>query len=466
MCYLDNLILNTDSYKASHYLQYPPDADGLFSYLESRGGAFNRTVFFGLQTILKEYLAQPITLENIAEAREFYGAHGEPFNEAGWLHILREHGGLLPLRIKAVPEGLVVPTLQVLATVECTDPLAYWLNSHVETLLMRVWYPLTVATLSWHIKQDIRRYLQETSDDPEPQLPFKLHDFGARGVSSAESAALGGCAHLVNFRGTDTLSGILAARRYYHEAMAGHSIPAAEHSTMTAWGREAEVDAYRNMLTQFAKPGRAVAVVSDSYDVFHAVDAIWGGELREEVIRSGATVVIRPDSGDPATVVLKVAQILEQRFGSVVNGKGYRVINQVRIIQGDGVNRHSIVEILEKLKSNGFAADNIAFGMGGALLQQLHRDTLKFAMKASAVRRNGQWLAISKNPATDPGKQSKAGRLSLFRSRTTGEYASLRIDQGPIGADYEEVLEPVWENGRLLRDWRFEEIRARAAATA
>ncbi|MGZ8219825.1 nicotinamide phosphoribosyltransferase domain-containing protein, partial [Methylomagnum sp.] len=269
---LSNLLLNTDSYKTSHFLQYPPDSTGMFSYFESRGGAWDKTLFFGLQMILKEFLAKPITAEHIAEAKAFWQAHGEPFDEAGWRHILDVHGGYLPVTIHAVPEGMVVPTHNALFTVECVDPRVYWINSHLETLLVRVWYPVTVATQSWHIKQNIAAYLRQTSDDPEGQLLFKLHDFGARGVSSAESAAIGGCAHLVNFRGTDTASGVLAARRYYGEPMAGHSIPAAEHSTITAWGRDGETDAYRNMLRQFAQPGRLVAVVSDSYDVFNAVE--------------------------------------------------------------------------------------------------------------------------------------------------------------------------------------------------
>src|SRR5699024_5247826 len=142
-----------------------------------------------------------------------------------------------------------------------------WLPSYLETLLLRVWYPITVATLSWHVRQTIGRFLERTSDEAETQLPFKLHDFGARGVSSLESAAIGGAAHLVNFQGTDTLAALMLARAYYHEPMAAFSIPAAEHSTITVWGRDHEVDAYRNMLAHFAKPGALLSVVSDSYDI-------------------------------------------------------------------------------------------------------------------------------------------------------------------------------------------------------
>jgi nicotinamide phosphoribosyltransferase len=328
-----------------------------------------------------------------------------------------------------------------------------------------------VATISWHARQTIRQFLERTSDDPEGQLPFKLHDFGARGVSSAESAALGGAAHLVNFMGTDTVSGVLAARAHYGEPMAGYSIPAAEHSTITSWGREHEVDAYRNMLRQFARPGAIVAVVSDSYDIFHAIREHWGRTLREDVIRSGATVVIRPDSGDPVAVVHQCLELLDEAFGHTLNRKGYRVLNHVRVIQGDGINPTSIRAILERITSAGYATDNLAFGMGGALLQQLNRDTQKFALKCSAARIDGQWIDVYKDPVTDKGKQSKRGRMTLARHPQTGAWrtvtlpaAAASMTELPLPEGHVDALQTVWEDGRLLVDQRFADIRARAAA--
>lgn len=468
---LDNLLLNTDSYKASHWLQYPPGTDATFFYVESRGGVHDRTVFFGLQAILKEYLAKPVTHADIDEARDLFAAHGEPFNETGWRYIVDTHGGLLPIRIRAVPEGTVVPTHQALVTIESTDPQAYWVPSYLETLLLRLWYPVTVATISWHAKQTIRQFLERTSDDPEGQLPFKLHDFGARGVSSTESAAFGGAAHLVNFLGTDTVSGLLLARRYYHEPMAGYSIPAAEHSTITSWGREHEVDAYRNMLTQFGKPGAIVAVVSDSYDIFHAIREHWGKTLREEVIASGATLVVRPDSGDPVDVVHQCVSMLDEAFGHTVNGKGYKVLNHVRVIQGDGINPTSIRAILERITSYGYATDNLAFGMGGALLQRLDRDTQKFALKCSAARIDGEWIDVYKDPVTDKGKSSKRGRMTLVRHREYGHFKTVPVP--PEAASLEEAVKPmgfddamvtVWEDGRIVNDWTFAQVRALANA--
>jgi len=337
---LHNPILNTDSYKASHYLQYPPHTSAMFSYIESRGGRYDYTLFFGLQMLLKEYLCRPITAEMIDQAQTFYAAHGEPFNADGWRYILNRYRGYLPVRIRAVPEGSVIPTHHVLATVECDDPQVFWLTSWLETMLLRIWYPITVATQSWHLRQIIRDALRLSSDDLS-QLPFKLHDFGARGVSSAESAAIGGAAHLVSFQGSDTVLGVMAANLYYHDPMAAFSVPAAEHSTVTSWGQAHESDAFRNMLRVFGKPGAIVSVVSDSYDLFAAL-RLWGSELKQAVIDSGAMLVIRPDSGNPQDIVLRSIASLDSDFGSTVNSKGRKVLNHVRILQGDGVNPASI----------------------------------------------------------------------------------------------------------------------------
>ena len=458
-----NIILNTDSYKVSMFKQYPVGTTGVYSYIESRGGRYDRTVFFGLQAFIKEYLQVPITQNDIDIADEILTAHGEPFNRAGWQYILDKHDGYLPVVIRAVPEGTVVPVKNVLATIENTDPECFWLTTWLETALLRaIWYPTTVATQSHKIREVILDYLERTGD---PSLiDFKLHDFGARGVSSMESAGIGGAAHLVNFMGTDTITGVLYAREYYNAGISGFSIPAAEHSTITSWGRDNEVNAYDNMLTQFAKPGSIVAVVSDSYDIFNAASKLWGEELKQKVIDSGATVVIRPDSGDPDIVCRKLVAILGEKFGYTTNAKGYKVLNNVRLIQGDGVNESTIRTILGGFQAYGWSADNIAFGMGGALLQQLDRDTQKFAMKCSAVMVNGEWRDVVKDPVTDPGKKSKAGRIQLWKSG--GEWVTA-IDQ-PTGwhdkgiGEFVNVLEEVYRNGKLVKEISFDEVRQNA----
>lgn len=458
---MNNLILDTDSYKASHFMQYPPGMSAMFSYIESRGGRYDRTVFFGLQYILKRYFTERVTMEMVEQADTFLRAHGEPFPREGWEYIARELGGRLPLKIRAVPEGSVVPTHNVLVTVESTDPRVYWVVGWLETQLMRVWYPITVATQSYFIKQDILAALEKSSDDPWSEIGFKLHDFGSRGVSSRESAEIGGMSHLVNFMGSDTLAGVWCANQYYHSNMAAFSIPAAEHSTITAWGKKREVDAYRNMLHQFAKPGAILACVSDSYDLDNAVQNLWGNALRDQVIASGATLVIRPDSGDPPTIVRHTLEQLDAAFGHTINSKGYRVLNHVRVIQGDGINQTSLRAILQNAMEGGYSASNVTFGMGGALLQQLNRDTQKFAMKLSEVVINEKHLPAFKDPVTDPGKKSKAGRLDLIQTENGYE----TIASNGAQPDARTAMRTVYEDSELLIDETLDTIRARANAT-
>lgn len=457
---LDNICCLTDSYKVSHYKQYPPGSQTVYSYFESRSGStFPETVFFGLQYFLQRYLAgSVVTQAKIDAADALFARHfGSPvFNRRGWEHILRRHEGRLPVEIKAAPEGTVVPESNVLMTIENTDPEVYWLTNWLETLLVQVWYPSTVATQSRAMKRVILDALSRTGD---PSLiAFKLHDFGFRGVTCPEQAALGGAAHLVNFQGTDTVAGLLLARQIYHCEMAGFSIPAAEHSTITSWGEEHEVDAMRNMLVQY--PTGLVACVSDSFDIFRACREYWGRQLKAEVLAREGTLVVRPDSGDPPTVVVKVLELLGEAFGTTTNAKGYRVLHpKVRVIQGDGIDFEMLGRILAAMETARWSADNIAFGSGGGLLQKLNRDTQRFAFKCSSIVVNGEERDVFKRPITGRDKLSKAGRLKLIE-RDGRQLTVAARDRG------EDLLQPVFRNGKILQRWSLAEIRQRADLAA
>ena len=352
-----------------------------------------------------------------------------------------------------------MPVHNPLVIIESTDPQVPWLPGWLETALLRaVWYPTTVCTVSWAIRNTIREYLEKTADDPEAELPFKLHDFGARGVSSLESAGLGGMAHLVNFQGIDTVAALIYARNYYGAEMAGYSIPAMEHSTVTSFGRAGEAQAYRQMLETFGKPGALLAMVIDSYNREHAVGQIIGEELRELVQNSGATVVIQPDSGDPPFVVLRTVQTLEAKFGATVNQKGYKVLKGVRVIQGDGVNADTIRKVLFLLEQWGYSASNVAFGMGGALLQHPHRDTQKFAQKLHLVTVNGESYGVGKSPVDDPSKLSK-------KSYVIQDDRGIRTVELPLEASQphpQSILQTVFENGAITRRYTWEEVRGNA----
>lgn len=458
-----NLIFDTDSYKPSQWLQYPPNTTKMYSYFESRGGYSPITVFFGLQYILKKYFTKPITITDVEEAKKFMASHGVPFNYEGWMYIAKELKGKLPVRIKAVPEGSVIPISNILMSIESTDPKVFWIVNYLETALVRLWYPISVATNSWHTKQIIKKYLDLTSDDTAAEIDFKLHDFGSRGATSQESAMIGGAAHLINFKGSDTIAGVWMANEYYNEKMAGFSIPASEHSTMTMWGRDNEVKAYENMIKQFGD-NFVFACVSDSYDIFNAISKLWGEMLKEKVLNMKAGLVVRPDSGDPVAVPVKCVQLLDEKFGHTLNSKGYKVLNKVRVIQGDGIDKNDVDMILGQLYILGYSATNITFGMGGGLLQKnLNRDTHKFAFKCSWAEVDGKEVEVFKQPITDTVKKSKKGKLDLIK------YEDLPKEEGkeyvqtvPYGTDsHLSLMRTVYENGELLIDDNFADIRKR-----
>lgn len=455
-----NPILMTDSYKVSHWLQYPPGTEHVYSYFESRGGVYPSTVFFGLQYILDKHLKWGFDWYDIQEAQEYCEAHfgtHKLFNMSGWMSLMAKHKGNLPIRIKAVPEGTVVPTGNALMTVENTDPEFPWLTNYFETILSQVWYPTTVATVSYHVKTIIMEYLLRTGTKED--IDFKLHDFGFRGSSSLETAAIGGAAHLVNFKGTDNLPPLLLLKRHYMADVAGFSIPASEHSTMTAWGRKNEVEAFRNMIKQYGDLP-LYAVVSDSYNIYDACANLWGKELKQEVINANGTLVVRPDSGDPAHTTLRVLEILGTRFGYQVNSKGYRVLHpKVRVIWGDGLEPETIDSILGRMRNNGWSADNISFGMGGGLLQKVDRDTQMFAFKCSSVTINGEEKDVYKQPVGQEMKVSKSGRLGLYKDVFTGNVATLR--QHNNRRRQNDLLETVFENGEVVKRYSLEEIRER-----
>ena len=466
----NNLILLADAYKYSHHQLYYPGTTHVYSYLESRGGKFNSTVFYGLQYFLKEYLeGVAFTQEDLDQAEPFMQqvfGRDEVFDKRKFQYILDQHGGRLPVRIKAVPEGTAVPIQNVLMTIENTDPNCFWLTNFLETLLMQVWYPCTVATISREVKKVVTDYYAKTATQgAEAGIAFVLNDFGYRGVSSVESAALGGSAHLVNFMGSDNLAGSVLAQQYYHtQEVYGKSIPATEHSICTLLGEKGELDVFRHVLNTF--PTGIVACVSDSYNIFRACEAYWGEALKTQVLERDGTLVIRPDSGDPVMTLLTIFETLFEKFGYTTNDKGYRVLPpQVRVIQGDGVNYDAIKGMYQALQEHGISAENLVLGMGGALLQKLDRDTQQFALKCSYAKVNGEEVIVQKSPTEMDAqgriagsfKKSKGGRLKLVHHHDT--YQTVAETDHPALKDQ---LMTVFENGELTKEWIFEEVRERA----
>jgi nicotinamide phosphoribosyltransferase len=454
-----NVILNTDNYKHCHYALYPPGTEYVSSYIESRGGAYPVTMFVGLQAYIREYLMRPITLENIDEAEAHCREIGMPFRRENWMGVLNDHDGLLPVEIEAVPEGTVLPTRNVLVQLINTDPKYYWATSFFETALLRsIWYPTTIGTISWIAKQVIKQAYAQTSDnDNNKTIRHILHDYGARGVSSQESAALGGMAHLVNFNQSDTVPGVLASKKYYNHVTPALSGPNSEHASFNAWGRESEAKAMRNMIEKYRSYG-VVILLTDSYNHENAVRNIIGKELKSLIQAGPGLIGVRPDSGDPVHVTSDTTEWLIESFGCTVNKKGYKVLpDYIRVVQGDGITLDSLRDIFIEMERRGLAADNAVFGMGGGLLQHCNRDTLNFGQKASAAKINGHWVDVFKEPTGASFKVSKRGRLALqFKN---GDYQTVPRDSIPAE---ENLLQPVFRNGKLLKKWDFSELIERS----
>lgn len=456
-----NIILLTDSYKLTHHYMYPLGTQYVYSYFEARNGAkFDKTILFGLQAILREHFEGVVlTKEMIDEAEALAAVHfGNPdiFNRQRWDDMLEEHGGRLPLEIKAVDEGTPVPNSNVLFTVCNTDPKYPWLTNAVESLLMHVWYPSTVCSLSYSIKKTMQNFLQKTGT-PEG-INFMLHDFGFRGATGVEASELGGMGHLVNFMGTDTVPALKAAKKYYDAdySTLAFSVPATEHSIMTSMGQEGEYNITEELIKSY--PTGILSCVIDSYN-WEKFVRYCGTTLKDDILARDGVFVFRPDSGNPLFVVQKLLVLLAQHFGSTWNDKGYQVLNpKVRIIWGDGIDADGIEGILTMMEEQNWSADNIVFGMGGGLLQKVNRDTQRFAIKCSANCRSGKWYDIQKDPL-DATKKSKAGKLALVESEGYG-YITEKVPYDDCSDS--GLLTPTFKDGVLLKDLKFNQIRENA----
>ena len=311
---MNSLINLSDSYKYSQPWQYPLNMVGMFDYAEARSNkVYPATLFHGLQGIINKYLMKPITEMEIYNAQKEAEQHGIPFNISGWLHILNVHNGFIPVKIKAVDEGTLVPTKNVLFTIKSTDEKVPWVVGFLETLLMKSWYPSNIATRSYYVKQMIQKYWDQTVEKSEHfGINFAFHNFGDRGSSSVESAAIGGTAHLTQFLGTDNFNSLSYARKYYSSTEPGFSIPATEHSSTTAWGKDSELDMIMAHLEFNKGKADTIAAVCDSYDYLKTVDAITSGKFKSKIESDDyPKFIIRPDSGDPLDMIDDTLDIME-----------------------------------------------------------------------------------------------------------------------------------------------------------
>ncbi|MGV3605340.1 MAG: nicotinate phosphoribosyltransferase [Planctomycetaceae bacterium] len=463
----NNPLLRTDVYKMGHMLQYAPGTSKVYSYLCARSSReYSECVWFGLQYFLKQYLTQPITQANVQEFIHAYGSIlGQKSQETEEKLIQLARLGYWPIKIKALPEGTIVPVRNALMTITNTLPHYGWAVGFLESLLLKVQYPTRVATNSLQYRKTIEAACIKTGCSGGED--FLVHDFGYRSDDSEEGAGISGAAHLIAFRGSDTVPAWPFLREYYGETGDPMiSVPASEHSVMCSYGVDNEMQAFERMLELY--PSGFVSIVSDTYDIYHVCTEILPA-LKQRILARNGKVVIRPDSGNPPNIICGdpnapigspafkgVLQLLAEEFGYSTNASGYKVLNEkVGLIYGDGMYHQRYIDTLARMEKMGFAAANLVIGIGG-ILRSGTRDTLGMAIKATHVIVDGAPRDILKSPITDPGKKSHTGLFHVYRN-TSGVLCT--NDKATPAEEENSLLQTVFEDGRVVKEFTFDEVR-------
>jgi nicotinamide phosphoribosyltransferase len=505
-------IMATDGYKLDHRRQYPEGTEHVYANWTPRGSRIpevTHVTFVGLQYAIKKHLMENFEAFFAADVDEVCAEYQRMLdnylgpNDIGTDHIRALHNlGYIPLEFKALPEGTAVPLRVPMFTVENTHPEFFWLTNYFETILSaELWMPMTSATIASRIRRSLNEWAVKTGESVDG-VGFQGHDFSMRGMAGLEAAILSGMGHLVAFTGTETVPVLAEIEQYYPMTgfLAG-TVPATEHSVMCAGGQEDERETFKRLLNLY--PTQILSVVSDTWD-FWNVMTVTLPSLKDEILergKSGAKLVVRPDSGDPADIICGTyrhsggdsifpltpekkgaIEILWDTFGGTVNEAGYKVLNPaVGLIYGDAMNFDRINDINQRLADKGFASTNWVAGIGSFNYQYQTRDTFGFAMKATNVIINGVEKPIFKDPKTDNGlKKSLKGRIAVTKklrvdfsqSNQNGlvnHTADLVAQDDSVAeqrdktiAEGKDLLETVWKDGKFVKEITFDEIRANA----
>ena len=480
-----------DFYKISHRAMYPQGTEVVYSTWTPRASRvkdIDHVVWFGGQAFYKEYLidlfnehffSRPKT-EVIQEyARVIKYTLGDLNPETKHLEDLHDLG-FLPLSIKALPEGTVVPLRVPVLTIQNTDPRFFWLTNFIESLASsELWQPSTSATIAREYKMLIDKFALETVGNTDFSM-FQGHDFSMRGMSSLRSAITSGLGHLTSFAGTDTIPAIAAAEAYYNAnietELVGTSVPATEHSIQCAYAND---EKYLKRMLSEVHPSGIVSIVADGYDFWDVLTRVVPSLKPEILARKGGAVgdkvVIRPDSGDPVKIVcgdpmaLKgspehkgAIQVLWETFGGTISDKGYKILDShIGLIYGDAITLKRAEEIMSRLKVNGFASTNVVFGIGSYTYQYNTRDTFGFALKSTLCVINGDEKQIFKDPKTDDGiKKSQKGRVVVIQENNEFKVIDSFNLTDVISKDQ---LREVFRDGKILIEEKFSDIKARIA---
>lgn len=494
-----------DGYKADHRPQYPVGTERVYSNMtprKSRVEGVNAVLSVGMNIFIKEYLidrwnntffSQPkdVILRNYKRRMDNYlGKDAISVEHIGELHDL----GYLPIEIKSMDEGTLVPIGVPIFTIENTKKEFFWLTNYMETLVSNImWKPITSATTAYQYRKRFNEYADITGYD-KSFIQWQGHDFSFRGMSGTEDALLSASAHLMVFTGTDTIPAIDLLEMFYHAnsdlELVGGSVPATEHSVMCMGDKESEINTFRRLINVLYPKG-IVSIVSDTWD-FWKVITEYLPELKQDIMTRGgeafSRLVIRPDSGDPVKIItgwtneeiafasktfennacgraerLGAFESLWNTFGGIINAKGYKELNsKIGLIYGDAISLEKQLLILSRLEAKGFSANNLVLGLGSYTYEYVTRDTYGFAMKATWGMVNGVAKEIFKDPKTDRGfKKSAKGLLMVYRD----ENGDLKLkDQCTREEEQRSLLTTTFKDGVLYKDPTLSEIRGRIDA--
>lgn len=493
-----NAVLLTDGYKLDHRRQYPEGTEFVYSNWTPRSNkyfpeAIDGAVVFGLQYFIKKYLIEKFNKDffelSEEEAVATFKRRIDTFlgeNQVGTEHIRALHKlGYLPVRIKSLPEGSICPIRVPMHTVVNTLPEFFWLTNFLETLMScELWLPITSATTARVYRKELERHAEKTGFSPDVMLGFLCHDFSMRGMAGLEASITSGMGHLTSFVGSETLPAIDAIEKYYNadaeKELIAMTVPASEHSVMCAGGKDDEFETFKRFITELYPKG-FVSIVSDTWDLWQVVTE-FVPRLKDEILARDGRLVIRPDSGDPVHIICGynaedfenfeeeaamnaterkgVYELLWDIFGGTINEKGYKVLDpHIGVIYGDSITLDRQKEIYRRLEEKGFAATNLVLGIGSYTYQYRTRDSLGFAMKATWCQVNGEPREIFKAPKTDSGmKKSLKGLIRVDKDENGIYYATDCVSKED---EQEGCLEAVFENGKLIKEVSFKEIRER-----
>ena len=503
-----NPLFLTDGYKTGHHQQYPKGTTLVYSNFTPRSNKYapkgcDHVVSFGQQMVMqqihdafqKDFFSQPkdVVCGQMRDELSMYLGTEYDVTHFEKLHDL----GYLPILVKALSEGTMVPIKVPVLTIYNTHPDFYWLTNYLETILSNLlWKPMTSATIAQQYRKVLTKWMRKTDPANAWFIDWQGHDFSMRGMDSAEAVISSGLGHLTSFSGTDSLPAIYGARKYYGaEGFIAGSVPATEHSVMCAGGKEDEVDTFRRLLNTY--PKGILSVVSDTWDLWkvcteHVVT------LREEIMARDGKLVIRPDSGDPVDILcgqLNISRdlrdVIENRdldtshpkykgviellwdvFGGTINEQGYKVLDpHIGAIYGDSITIDRADEICRRLESKGFASTNVVLGIGSFTYQYNTRDTFGFAMKATYVeiltpiegRPKEEWLLegreIFKDPITDDGTKKSATGLLFVGKNDNHEitlYDKVSWEEEDMG-----LLQMIYKDGEFHNTTNLTTIRQR-----